>query len=181
MNVKEKIKKCSKTDILLILILVIGILIRIVGIGSMPNALNCDEASSAYEAYSMLNYGIDRNGNQLPAFLVSWGGGQNVLLSYLMIPFIKILGLNLFAIRLPMALLGCISLIMIYLLLKKIGNKKLAVIGLAFFAICPWHIMKSRWGLESNLFPDLILIFAYLLIKGIEDKNKILYYLAYHY
>lgn len=179
MNVKEKIKKCSKTDILLMLILVIGILIRIIGIDSMPNALNCDEASSAYEAYSMLNYGIDRNGNQLPAFLVSWGGGQNVLLSYLMIPFIKILGLNLFAIRLPMALLGCISLIMIYLLLKKIGNKKLAVIGLAFFAICPWHIMKSRWGLESNLFPDLILIFAYLLIKGIEDKNKILYYLAF--
>ncbi len=38
---------------------------------------------------------------------------------------------------------------------------------------------KSRWGLESNLFPDLILIFAYLLVKGLEDKNKILYYLSF--
>ena len=179
MSLKEKLKTYSKTDLVLILILIIGILIRIVGIDKMPNALNCDEASSAYEAYSMLNYGIDRNGNQLPAFLVSWGGGQNVLLSYLMIPFIKILGLNMLAIRLPMAILGCISLIIMYLLLKKIGNKKLAIIGLAFFAICPWHVMKSRWALESNLFPDLILIFAYLLIKGLEDKNKILYYLAF--
>lgn len=118
-------------------------------------------------------------GNKLPAFLVAWGGGQNALLSYLMIPFIKVLGLNLLSVRLPMAILGCISLVIMYLLLRKISNNKLAIIGLAFFAICPWHIMKSRWGLESNLFPDLILIFTYLLIKGIEDKNKILYYLSF--
>lgn len=54
-------KKVSKIDALIVLILVIGMLIRIVGIGEMPNALNCDEASSGYEAYSILNYGIDRN------------------------------------------------------------------------------------------------------------------------
>lgn len=176
---KKPSKKFTKVDALLIIILVIGMLIRIVGIGDMPNALNCDEASSGYEAFSILNYGIDRNGNKLPAFLVSWGGGQNVLLSYFMIPFIKVLGLSALSIRLPMAILGGISLIILYLLLKKIANKKVAVIGLLFFAICPWHIMKSRWGLESNLFPDLILIFTYLLVKGLEDKNKILYYLAF--
>ena len=139
----------------------------------MPNALNCDEASAGYEAFSLLNYGIDRNGNHNPSFLVAWGSGQNALLTYLIIPLIKIFGLKTIAIRLPMAILGCVSLVILYLLLRKISNKKLAIIGLAFFAICPWHIMKSRWGLESNLFPDLILIFAYMLIKGIEDKNKI--------
>ena len=173
------LEKVNKTDIVLFIILIIGILIRIVGIADMPNALNCDEASSGYEAFSILHYGIDRNGNFMPAFLEAWGGGQNALLSYLMIPFIMIFGLNTFSIRLPMAILGCVSLILLYLLLKRIGNKKLAVIGLAFFAICPWHIMKSRWGLESNLFPDLILIFAYLLINGLENKNKILYYLSF--
>lgn len=115
----------------------------------------------------------------MPAFLVAWGSGQNALLTYLMIPFIKILGLNVLSVRLPMAILGCISLIIMYLLLNKISNKKIATIGLAFFAICPWHIIKSRWGLESNLFPDLILIFTYLLVKGLEDKNKILYYLSF--
>lgn len=159
--------------------LIIGMLIRIVGIADMPNALNCDEASAGYEAFSILNYGIDRNGNFMPAFLVAWGSGQNALLSYLMIPFIKVLGLCTLSIRLPMAILGCISLIIMYLLLKKISNKKIAVIGLAFFAICPWHIMKSRWGLESNLFPDLILIFTYFLVKGLEDKNKVLYYISF--
>ena len=171
---KEKLYKYA-----VYLILIIGILIRIVGITDMPNALNCDEASAGYEAFSLLNYGIDRNGNHNPSFLVAWGSGQNALLTYLIIPLIKIFGLKTIAIRLPMAILGCVSLVLLYLLLRKISNKKLAIIGLAFFAICPWHIMKSRWGLESNLFPDLILIFAYMLIKGIEDNNKILYYLSF--
>ena len=134
---------------------------------------------AGYEAYSILNYGIDRNGNFIPVFLVAWGSGQNVLLSYLIIPFIKIFGLNILSVRLPMAILGCISLIVMYLLLKKISNKKIALMGLIFFAICPWHIMKSRWGLESNLFPDIVLIFVYVLINGIDDKNKILYYFSF--
>lgn len=70
---QDTINKFSKIDVLILFIIVIGMLIRIVGIGEMPNALNCDEASSGYEAHSILNYGIDRNGNKLPAFLVSWG------------------------------------------------------------------------------------------------------------
>ena len=43
---KEKLYKYA-----VYLILIIGILIRIVGITDMPNALNCDEASAGYEAF----------------------------------------------------------------------------------------------------------------------------------
>ena len=171
---KEKLYKYA-----VYLILIIGILIRIVGITDMPNALNCDEASAGYEAFSLLNYGIDRNGNHNPSFLVAWGSGQNALLTYLIIPLIKIFGLKTIAIRLPMAILGCVSLVILYLLLRKISNKKLSIIGLAFFAICPWHIMKSRWGLESNLFPDLMLLSIFLIIKGLQDKRKIFQILGY--
>ena len=179
--IKTKLKDKKETTILIVIIIIaiVGMLVRLIGIADMPNALNCDEASSGYEAFSIMKYGIDRTGNKYPAFLESWGGGQNALLSYLMIPFIAILGLNLLSIRLPMAILGCISLIIMYLLLKKNYDKKLAIIGTAFLAICPWHILKSRWGLESNLFPDLILISVYLLILGLENKNKILYYLSF--
>lgn len=172
-------QKFNKLVIFESIILLVGFLIRLIAIDAIPNALNVDEASAGYEAFSILNYGIDRHGNKLPVFLVSWGSGQNVLLTYLMIPFIKIFGLNLLSVRLPMAILGCISLVIMYSLLKRVSNKKIALIGLIFFAICPWHIMKSRWGLESNLFPDIILIFVYMLIKGLQDKNKILYYCSF--
>lgn len=54
-------KKDKFLFIIVLIILIIGMLIRIVGIADMPNALNCDEASAGYEAFSILNYGIDRN------------------------------------------------------------------------------------------------------------------------
>ena len=169
---KEKIKKYLP-KILIVLIILLGVFVRIFKIEEYPNALNVDEASAGYEAFSIMNYGIDRNGKFLPVFLVAWGSGQNALLTYLMIPFIAIFGLSTFAIRLPMAILGGISLVVFYYLLKRMTNKKVAIIGLIFLAICPWHIMKSRWGLESNLFPDLMLLSIFLIIKGLQDKRKI--------
>ena len=177
-NEKKNIKQYMP-QILVAFIILIGILIRIVGIDKFPNALNVDEASAGYEAFSILNYGIDRNGNLLPVFLVAWGSGQNALLSYLMMPFIAIFGLSTFSIRLPMALIGGISLGVFYCLLKRMTNKKVAIIELIFLAICPWHIMKSRWGLESNLFPDLTLLSIFLIIKGLQDKKKIYQILGY--
>lgn len=172
-------KNIKKETILVIVLIILGTLIRVVGISNYPNALNVDEASSGYEAYSLFTNGIDRNGNTLPVFFQSWGSGQNALYSYLSIPFIAIFGLNTFSIRLPMAIIGSISLIVFYLLLKRILDEKKAIIGLLFLILCPWHIMKSRWGLEANLFPDLILYFVYLLVKGLQDNKKVLYYLSF--
>lgn len=172
-------KHINKKTTIIILIIFLGCFIRFFGISKYPNALNCDEASSGYEAYSIAYYGVDRNNNSFPVFLQSWGSGQNALLSYLAIPFIKIFGLSVFSIRVPMAILGCLSIIVFYLLLKRITNEKIAFIGLLFFSICPWHIMKSRWGLEANLLPDLILFFVYFFIRGLQDKNKLFLYLSF--
>ena len=166
-------------NLIIVLIMIVGISIRLVNIGGMPNALNCDEASEGYEAFSIWKYGIDRNGNHLPVFLKSWGSGQNILLAWMMIPFIALLGLNTLAIRLTMAILSCVTLVLFYFLLKKVANKKVAIIGLAFLAICPWNIEKSRWALESNVFADIILIATYLLVVGLKDKNKFCYWLSF--
>ena len=178
----EKIKNFkikNKYIIILSIILLIGFGIRIIGIADYPNALNVDEASAGYDAYSILTTGHDRNGNFLPVYFVAWGSGQSVLLSYLMIPFISLFGLSTLSIRLPMAIISCISLVVFYLLLKEISNKKMALIGLAFFAFFPWHILKSRWALDCNLFPDFILFFIYFLVKGLNSKKKIYYYLSF--
>ena len=174
----EKILK-NRFQISIILIILIGCFFRIAYIDKIPEGLNPDEASSGYEAYAIGNYGIDRNGNFLPIFLVSWGSGQNALYSYMLIPFIKIFGLSVFTTRLPMAILGCIALLVMYKLLKLIGNKKMIIVGMLFFVICPWHIMKSRWGLESNILPELILFSIYFLELFLEKQKKYALYLAF--
>jgi 4-amino-4-deoxy-L-arabinose transferase-like glycosyltransferase len=146
-NIKEFIIE-YKEELIIVFVLIIGSLVRLVAIGKIPNALNVDEASSGYDGYSLMKNGIDRGGNSYPVYLYAWGSGQSVLYSYLMIPILAITGLTEYGIRLPMALVGIISLYVFYYLLKQVfENKKIALVGTFFFAICPWHIMKSRWGM----------------------------------
>lgn len=179
MKVLDFVKK-YKWELTACIILIIGSLVRLICIGQIPNALNVDEASSGYDAFSILKYGIDRGGNSYPVYLYAWGSGQSALYSYLMIPVLAITGLSEFSMRLPMAIVGVISLVVFYYLVKNIfDDKKLAVVALGFFAICPWHIMKSRWGMECNLFPDLVLLAVCLLVLGLKKKKTWLQVLAF--
>ena len=177
---KKSLFRDYKEEIVLYFIFVIGSLARLIAIGKFPNALNVDEASSAYDAFSLMKWGMDRGGNSYPVYLYAWGSGQSVLYSYLTIPIIAITGLTEYGIRLPMAITGVISLYVFYYLVKNIfDNKKFGIIALAFFAICPWHIMKSRWGMECNIFPDLILLATLLLALGLKKKKTFLQVLSF--
>lgn len=172
--------KDYKEEVVLFFILIVGSLVRLVAIGQFPNALNVDEASSGYDAFSLMKYGVDRGGNSYPVYLYAWGSGQSVLYSYLMIPVLMITGLCEYGIRLPMAIIGIISLYVFYYLIKNIfDNKKMALISVGFFAICPWHIMKSRWGMECNIFPDIILLSTVLFVLGLKKKKISLQILAF--
>lgn len=151
----------SRDFFLVLFFCLIGILARLILIGQVPYGLNQDEASAGYEAWSILNYGIDRHGISYPVHLIAWGSGQNIAYSWFCMPFIALFGLSEFTVRFPMALIGCVSVVLFYFFLDNVtplpNHRKYVLFGTLLFAICPWHIMKSRWGLESNLFPDLIL------------------------
>lgn len=170
---KKVLKRRNRDDLYIGLILVTAVLTRCIGFGNYPGGVHVDEAFSGYEAWCMLNYGTDSWGYHNPVYLIAWGSGMNVMNSVLMMPFIKIWGLNEITIRLPQLIISLISLWVFYLLLNRIENKKFALLGAFFLAISPWHIMMSRWGLESNLAPGFILISTYFFVKGI-DKEKYL-------
>lgn len=179
---KKKIKnilKENKYELITYFAMVVGFIIRLINLEKMPNGLIPDEASAGYEAFSILNYGTDRLGKSYPVFLISWGSGQNALYTYILIPFIKILGLTKFAVRLPMAIISCVSIIAMYYLLKNIFNKKIATVGVIFLAICPWHIMKARYGLESNIFPNVVLFAILFMTLGIKKYKMSIFYLGW--
>jgi len=162
--------------VLFILILAIGIGIRFWRISSNPAGINQDEASDGYDAWSLLNYGIDRNGYHNPVHFVSWGSGMSVLYAYLSIPFIKLLGFSVLAIRMVNSLLSIAVLIGFYFVLKKLVNKETGLIGLFLLAINPWHIMSARWGFETALFPTMVFFGVCFLLLSI--KNRIFYFLS---
>ncbi|MBQ8815914.1 MAG: glycosyltransferase family 39 protein [Lachnospiraceae bacterium] len=156
-------------------ILLFAFLIRIIRLESVPTGINQDEAMAAVDAWALSQYGTDRFGMQWPVHFTAWEYGQmSVLLSYLMIPFIKIFGFTTFAIRLPMVFASVAGVALIYLIVRKLFSGNLALAAMAFAAVNPWHFMQSRWSLDCNLFPHVFLLAFYLLLKGFE-KRKFLY------
>lgn len=167
--------RLNREQILFVGILLAGILIRCIQFGSLPAGVNQDEAMGAVDAWALSRYGTDRYGVQLPVHFSAWQVSQmSVLLSYLMVPFLKVGGLSTVAVRLPMLLVSCGSMALMYLVGAKLFSRRMGLLFLALTAVNPWHFMQSRWSLDCNLFPHVFLLAFYLLLLGLE-KQKFLY------
>ncbi|MRN55581.1 glycosyltransferase family 39 protein [Paenibacillus monticola] len=155
-----------------LLLFLLGAVIRILYLGSIPPGLNQDEASIGYDAYAILHFGMDRNGVHLPIHLIAWGSGQNALYAYLSMPFILLFGLTPMSVRAVSLIMGLVGMVIFYLMARQLFVSRGAGLAAMFFiAINPWHIMMSRWALESNLFPTLILLAVYFLLKSLVSSK----------
>lgn len=159
-----------KTPLLFIIILMIGILARTWEYADLPPGLNVDEASIGVESYYLYKFGMDRYGMTYPVHLISWGSGQNALYAYLLIPSVALKGINAFAVRLPMMLAGILAMPLIFIAGKRLLGEKFALLAIFFMAISPWHIVNSRWAVESNIMPFLFLAAFTALILA-DTKN----------
>ncbi len=157
------------------LILLAAFLMRIIGLTDVPGGVNQDEAMAAVDAWALSRYGTDRYGMRLPVHFTAWRYGQmSVLLSYCMVPFIRLFGFSTFAIRLPMVLAGTTGVALMYLIGKRLFSQKWGIAVMALTAVNPWQFMQSRWSLDCNLFPHVFLLGFYLLLLGLE-KRRYLY------
>ena len=101
-------------------ILVFAFLIRFIYIADIPKGINQDEAMAAMDAWALSKYGTDRYGMQLPVHFQAWRYGQmSVLLSYCMIPFIKLFGFSTITVRIPMVIAGTMGILLVYLIARK--------------------------------------------------------------
>lgn len=157
------------------LILLFAVIVRCIGFGSIPGGVNQDEAMGAVDGWALAQYGTDRYGVRLPVHFSAWQVSQmSVLLSYCMIPFIRLLGFGIAAVRLPALLISCGGVALVYLAGRKLFDERLALTVMGLAAINPWHFMQSRWALDCNLFPHVFLLAFYLLLLGLE-KRRYLY------
>lgn len=150
----------------LVAVLILGA--RVYELTQVPGGINQDEAFGAYEAWSLLNNGIDSNGHEFPVYLEVWGSGMSALNAYLMIPCLAIFGLNTFAVRIPAVIVGILTLFALYGIGKKLWDERTAKVIFLFVAISPWHIMMTRWGLDCNLAPGFLTFGLYFFLKGLE-------------
>lgn len=154
-----------KPKVLLILICLFFLTIRLFKINEIPPSLYWDEASIGYNAYSIEQTLIDEWGDFLPIHFRAFGEFKLPVYIYSVVPFVKIFGLNEFAVRLPAVLFSLGVVILTYLLTKRlIGKEWTALLSSFFISISPWFFIFSRTGYEATagLMFYLLAIYAYL-------------------
>ncbi|EOH96120.1 hypothetical protein UAY_03030 [Enterococcus moraviensis ATCC BAA-383] len=170
--------KHNRFNQVLFIILCVGLLVRYFNIGELPG-LQIDEAMSGYDTWALANYGTDSALNSWPIYLIGYGTGPNALYSYLSLPFVKIMGLNLISTRLAMLSLSSITLLVVMWTLLKLKIPRYLSLAIFFvLTISPWHIMISRFGLDANVAPHLLLLAFCFIQLGIEalGKRKMIFY-----
>lgn len=159
----------------IVLIFILALSLRLINFTQpVPPAINWDEASLGYNAFSILKTGRDEWGRVFPLTFEAFGDYKLPGYIYTLVPFIWIFGLNELSVRLPSILSGSLSVIFLYLAVLELSkNKKWALTSAFLLAISPWSFFLGRIALEANLALSFFLIGLYFLIKGL-NKNRFL-------
>lgn len=164
----------KKTAILLTLIILLAAILRLPLLDKYPQGITVDEAGQGYSAYSILKTGKDEWGDFFPLNPRGFGDYKPPVMMYLLIPSIAIFGLNEFAVRLPSAIAGIATVLVIFLLVRDLfKNRNLGLLSAFLTSISPWHVYYSRLGWESNIGLLFFTLGIWLFVKGVE-KGKFL-------
>lgn len=177
-SVFSVIKKIKYQWLFFTLILTAACFIRLFHFPYIPAGFNQDEAAIAYDSYSLLNYGIDRNGYSFPVYPVSWGAGQGPFYMYFAIPFMWLFGDGVFGFRIGNVILSLISIVCIFFAMKNSFSVREGLIAMFLFAISPWNIILSRWALDANPLPSLFMIAVCFLSYAINTGKTYAYLLT---
>ena len=151
------------------LIVAMALVVRLIWLNWIPNGLNWDELAYGYNAVSLWKTGHDEWGAVWPLFLRSYGEYKPALLSYLQIPFIAWFGQTAFSLRLVTVLLGIVSLLATYGIVRRLDRRQdTALLSALLVALAPWHIHYSRAAM------DPMVGFAWLMLGvwGLLTKNR---------
>jgi 4-amino-4-deoxy-L-arabinose transferase-like glycosyltransferase len=158
--------------ILLWTTLILGAVLRLVALGKVPGGLNSDEASSGVEALAVLQTGADLWGNRLPVWFPAWGSGMNALYTYITVPVIGLFGLSTLTLRAVGAIFGVLTLPVAYAATRLHFGRQTALIATFLLAVLPWHVMASRWALDSNLAPLFFTLGLYTLGRAFKNGGR---------
>jgi len=156
---------------ILVVILALATTLRLFNLSTNPPGLNWDEVSMGYSAYSLLQTGADEWGVKYPLLFRSYGEWKSPVYIYLLVPFIKIFGLNAWGVRLPAALFGVLAVYLTYLIGRRLYGDKVGLWAAFLLAVSPWHLMLSRPGYEAGVALMLLLLGVYLLILAVDQRN----------
>jgi len=137
----------KRFEALLVLLIIVGAAwLRFHDLVAVPGGFHGDEAVSGLEAQRIL-----REGSIGPYSPLALGQPSGPL--YLTALSIRLFGPTIWAVRAVSALLGTLTVALLYFLLRRFEGRKVALVGAALLATLHWHIHFSRIGFPVIAWP----------------------------
>jgi 4-amino-4-deoxy-L-arabinose transferase-like glycosyltransferase len=167
----RKLSLKQKEYVALVLIMLLAIFLRFYLLQAIPVGLSGDEGADGFGAKRILR------GESLPIFFTA-DFGEEPMHTYLVALSFASWGVSLWAIRFVSALVGILTIPVIFWLAKELfpadeGSSSLVPILSAFWlATSYWHIIYSRAGLEVVTLPLFSSAIFYFLWRGIRSARR---------
>lgn len=164
-----------KSFLVLLVICLLGFAIRFYHVATIPKGTLVDEASFGYISQSLLETGKDEHSQSWPLVFTAFGDQKLPAYAYVLLPFIKIFGMNTFSVRLPSVVVGTFLIAVVYFLLVEVGfTRKQSLIGSLITSVAPWTIILSRFGYESNVGLLIYTLGLYFYFRFLNKKQPYL-------
>ncbi len=150
-------------------IVLLAFLLRVVNLGTNPAGFFRDEADKGYTTFTLIENGTDQTGEPWPLFVRALHVTTSAVYQYVDIPFIAAWGFNEWAVRLPAAIAGTLSVLVVYLLSRLWWGKEAALWTALFVCFSPWSLVLSRWANQSILLTLWIPLGVYFLVREKES------------
>lgn len=144
----------------LLALLLIGSYLRMSHLGQYPLGVQQDELSDIYDGCSILETGADRFGARFPLVVRAFGENdyRPALYPWLTVPTQAVTGFSVAAGRFPSALMGAISLALIFLFAQRMAGTAYGLAALLFATLSPIHLQYSRLAHEGAILPAFLVI-----------------------
>ncbi len=160
-------KKRAGIRILIASVIIMGFFLRIYDLGVQSFWL--DEAISSIAAMAFIEKGT-------PVFQSGLFYGRGILNTFLIASAFQIFGVNEFAARLPSVLFGTLTILLVYIIGSKWGNKYVGLIIAMLVAFSVWEI---AWSREARMYQQLQFFYILSLYMFYEfTQNKDLKHVA---
>jgi len=150
---------------ILFIILIIAAFLRLYNITGVPPGLYPDEAmngNNALEALSTGNFKVFYPENN----------GREGLFMNIQALFLTVFGNQPWALRLPSAIFGILTVLGIYFLVKELFNDRgVALLSSFLLATSFWHINFSRIGFRAIMAPFFLTWAVYFLLKSLKAES----------
>ena len=140
--------------------------LRVTNLTTIPLPFEQDEGALAHQSVHVLE-------GELENMFISGLQGHATMQFFAQAAFLKVFGINVFAIRLITAVVGVLTIPVFYLLLRQMFGRTLAVLGSAFLVGYALHVHYSRVGMENVADPFVMAAALYFAWRASREGKMI--------